>query len=227
LATLRSELKFYISDPYAVLLESRLKKVMICDPHAVGDSSYRISSLYFDSPGDSAFLDKINGLGEREKFRIRFYNNEEDYIRLEKKKKNGSQSMKTSVVVPKAFAKSLADCHPMDPPFGDGLIREFSEKIRYFGYRPAVFVHYLRKAYLFPAGNVRITFDSCLQAARFTGDLFSSQSPVIPLLSSGLSILEVKFDSFLPPFLSQLLVDIPKSACAISKYCLCRESVIF
>ena len=37
------------------------------------------------------------------------------------------------------------------------------------------------------------------------------------------AILEVKFDSFLPPFISELLYDIPKVNVAISKYCKCYQ----
>ena len=50
---------------------SRLRCVMRPDPHAGASGKYEVRSLYFDSPGDSALREKLDGISRREKFRMR------------------------------------------------------------------------------------------------------------------------------------------------------------
>lgn len=54
------------------------------------EGSYRITSLYFDTPSDTALRQKLEGVDRREKFRLRYYGEDLSFIRLEKKfKMNG------------------------------------------------------------------------------------------------------------------------------------------
>ena len=83
----RHELKFFInlSDYYA--LKNRIKHIASLDKNANSNGIYNIRSLYFDNFNDKALMEKINGYSKREKFRIRFYNDNFSFIRLEKKSK--------------------------------------------------------------------------------------------------------------------------------------------
>ncbi|WKK93938.1 VTC domain-containing protein [Clostridioides difficile] len=81
----RFEMKHKITEADVLALKSRLYPIMKKDENASKDGKYLIRSLYFDTPEDKALLDKLNGVAIREKFRIRFYNNDCSYIRLEKK----------------------------------------------------------------------------------------------------------------------------------------------
>lgn len=69
----RHEWKHEITYMDLLVLRSRLRMVMQQDAHAV-DGKYRIRSLYFDTAEDKALLEKINGVNIREKFRMRYYN---------------------------------------------------------------------------------------------------------------------------------------------------------
>ena len=82
----RHEWKHEINYSDKLVLLARLPAVMKRDSHAI-NGAYRVRSLYFDTPGDRALLEKIDGVNEREKFRIRFYNEDTSYIMLEKKSK--------------------------------------------------------------------------------------------------------------------------------------------
>ena len=73
-AVLRHELKYYLSRPGAALVKSRLRTLMRPDPHADGFSPYFIRSLYFDDMDYTAYRDKLSGVAERNKYRLRFYN---------------------------------------------------------------------------------------------------------------------------------------------------------
>ena len=61
-----------ISDYYSIL--SRLKQIIARDNNAGDGGEYRIRSLYFDNLYDKILLEKQLGINNRDKFRIRYYN---------------------------------------------------------------------------------------------------------------------------------------------------------
>lgn len=90
----RHELKYVI--PYAdyLAMRARLRKVMSKDPHIGEAGTHQIRSIYFDNSDDKALREKINGISKREKFRIRYYNDDFSFITLEKKMKIDSLCLK-------------------------------------------------------------------------------------------------------------------------------------
>ena len=88
----RSEIKHEISlaDKFSII--SNLRAVAQPDPHAGADGKYRIRSLYFDDWRDRALREKIDGVNEREKFRLRLYQSGD--VNLEKKVKRGGVGYK-------------------------------------------------------------------------------------------------------------------------------------
>ncbi len=222
MAVPRNELKFFVSTAYTSLLFSRLSAVMSMDRHTDSLGKYRIRSLYFEDPAFSCYFDKLNGLENREKYRIRFYNSDLSYIRLEKKEKRGKLCLKNYEVIRTDLAQMLLAPDPT--PRGSDLFDLFCRRIRFDAFKPLLFVDYERSAFLHPAGNVRITLDHNVCASKFVSSLTDDVSP-IPVLESGTSVLEVKYDDYFPPYLSRLLEDIPKQSASISKFCLCARAL--
>ena len=70
---LRHELKHQISPQEDLVLAGRLRRLFPHDAHAGADGSYRVTSLYFDTPYDAALREKLDGVDRREKFRLRYY----------------------------------------------------------------------------------------------------------------------------------------------------------
>ena len=71
---LRHELKYFIARPQYELLSRTLKGALKLDANAVRHGgSYHIRSLYFDTVFDDALYDKINGVKDRDKYRMRIY----------------------------------------------------------------------------------------------------------------------------------------------------------
>ena len=93
----RHEWKHEINASDLLILRQRLTAVAKPDPHAAG--SYQIRSLYFDTPADRALREKLDGVNRREKFRIRCYNGDTAFIRLEKKSKLNGLCAKESVCI--------------------------------------------------------------------------------------------------------------------------------
>lgn len=78
----RHELKYLINQGDALLLKQRLGVALKRDIHAQ-NGVYSIRSLYFDDYWDTAYNDKTGGFDDRKKFRIRLYDLDDSFIRLE------------------------------------------------------------------------------------------------------------------------------------------------
>ena len=59
---LRHEYKHQINLREDLVLSQRLRKLFSHDPHAGPDGCYRVTSLYFDTPYDSALREKLDGV---------------------------------------------------------------------------------------------------------------------------------------------------------------------
>ena len=90
-------------------LRARLSMVAKPDEHSVKGEGYRVKSLYFDNYNDKALMEKLDGVNNREKFRLRLYNNDRSFIRLEKKSKRDGICYKESVVISEEECRRLLD----------------------------------------------------------------------------------------------------------------------
>ena len=105
----RHELKYEIEYARYLELRSRLRTVMKSDPHAGEDGSYLIRSIYFDNYQDKALREKRNGVSRREKFRIRYYNDDLSLILLEKKVKDNSLCRKLDAEISEPECRQLLE----------------------------------------------------------------------------------------------------------------------
>ena len=219
----RHEYKYIISQSSAELLKRRLPCMMARDPHAGPAGQYIVRSLYFDDPNFSAFDEKMNGLRDREKFRLRCYNYDMSSVRLEKKEKRGDLTRKTGQLLTTSEVEALRNGQWGDISKTSGdLLGELRRKTA-CGFRPAVIVDYDRTAFVCNAGQIRITLDENVRTKPYEKNLWSANTAMIPVLDPGEVVLEVKFNDFLPGFLK--LEDIPKINLAISKYVLCANKI--
>ena len=215
----RHEIKYIIRRADAELLKYRLPALLRRDPHALANGSYFIRSLYFDDPDFSAYRDKLNGVKERTKYRLRFYNYDDSLLFLEKKIKNGDLTGKDSVAVDRAVGDMLLRGDD-SLRRAEGLLGEFG-RLRQGVYRPAVIVDYDRYAYTYPTGNVRVTIDENVRTSPYQTDLFDAWLLPVPVLEEDEAVLEVKYDGFLPAPVGAILEGVPKQRCAVSKYAKC------
>ena len=222
----RHEYKFLISREAAELLRLRLPHVMRRDEHAGPTGQYTIRSLYFDDVEHGAFYEKVSGVDNRTKYRIRCYNYSDGIFKLEKKEKKGHLTRKTAQTLSRADVEHLQQ-NPGTPcpDAAEGLAEELRLKCNERFARPMVLVDYDRTPFVCADGNTRITLDENLRTLPYGRDLFSPAYPAVPVLELGQVILEVKFDDFLPGYLSNCLADIPKIPMAISKFAMCMNLI--
>ena len=219
---LRHELKHSISKGEDQILASRLRKLFQHDKNADSHGSYRVSSLYFDTPTDKALRQKIDGVNCREKFRLRHYNGDLSFIRLEKKYKiNGLCGKRSAGITAEQVEKLLAGDIAFLLESGDPLLQELYSKMKGQLLAPKTIVTYDREAFLFEPGNVRITVDRNLRTGLNSRDFLNPNLHHAPV-SDGVAVLEVKYDEFLPEIV-KMAVQVNRRACAYSKYAVCRR----
>ena len=224
---LRHELKFFITDVQYHVLSSMLKNVLHPDPNGDENNQYHIRSLYFDTAFDDALNDKISGVSNRNKYRIRIYNFSDKMIRLECKSKFRDLISKRSVRITRDLAEQLISADPTGlENTASGLVSDVYREMRTKLLHPVVIVDYLREAYLHPVEDVRITFDRQLRTGLNSIDLFNPHVPTVPPFDHEEIILEVKYNHELPPYISQVLSYALRDGAvqsAISKYVHCRR----
>lgn len=215
----RHEIKHEINFSDMIAIRQRLRAVSIPDPHAV-EGKYQIRSLYFDNPKDKALREKTDGADRREKFRIRCYNGDLSYIRLEKKsKRNGLCAKRTAPLTVEQTRAILNGEPPRIGETGDPLLREFSVKMTVEGLRPKTIADYTREPYIFPAGNVRVTIDYNIRSGLTCTDFLNPSCVTVPVTHA--IILEIKWDEFLPDIIRDA-VSLNRRESAFSKYAACR-----
>lgn len=219
----RHELKFILSNWEAVAVKKRLEVLMRMDGHA-GKEGYFIRSLYFDDMWNSAWKEKLSGTYSRKKYRIRIYDYQDSVIRLERKIKKGQYIQKVGA----ALSKKELDLLLKGKFFflvdkEEEVLRDFYLECVKSRLKPAVVVDYERVPYVFPFGDVRITFDSHVRAGMFVSDLFDQSLPVFEVLEPDTLIMEVKFTEYLPEMIRDILPLADSAYVAASKYVLCLE----
>lgn len=221
--TLRHEFKHQISPGEDLVLSQRLRKLFPHDKYAGPGGSYRITSLYFDTPYDSAYKEKLDGVDNREKFRLRYYGTDTSFIRLEKKfKRKGLCGKRSASLIQDQAEKILRGDYEFLLKSADPLLIELYSKIRGKGLRPKTIVCYDREAFVYAPGNVRITLDRNLYTGLGSIDFLNTEIKGIKAMDSS-RVLEVKYDEFLPE-LVRMAVQVPgRQAGACSKYALCRR----
>ena len=216
----RFERKYFLDMETTELLKRRLSYALKPDNAGIA-GKYHISSLYFDDCYNTSFFEKQDGVLSRDKFRARFYNNSFDQIKLECKHKHGDMVCKDVATL------SLEQYQMMCKGEYEFMKQEEASVFQKFyiahilrRMRPVVMVEYERQAYIYPAGNVRITFDTMVAAG------LPTIKNTIPAIEGEYTILEVKYDRFIPSFITELLSGFQMtSQLPISKFIITKSAL--
>lgn len=144
----RKEVKFLAPLSDFANVENQLHKLKFIEQY----KPRLVHSIYFDTQLDDFLADSIDGLSERQKIRIRYYNQGED-IRLEKKIKS-DQFGKKEIIPLDISDEKLLEVGAMEK-----IVLNHTHLVT----RMTARVCYWRKYYYSNEGNVRITLDSALQ----------------------------------------------------------------
>lgn len=205
-------------------IRSRLLHIAKRDRNAKDTGTYFIRSLYFDNYQDKVLREKIDGINEREKFRIRYYNGDPSIIHLEKKSKINGLCNKQSTRILKEQTERLLLGFPEALLENDNaLMTELYIKMKSQMLRPRVIVDYTREPFIYQPGNVRITFDRDIRTGLYGTDFFVRACPTLQAKADETVLMEVKYDEFLPEIIHMCIQENERKGAAFSKYAVCRR----
>ncbi|MCF0228784.1 MAG: polyphosphate polymerase domain-containing protein [Parasporobacterium sp.] len=221
----RHEQKYMVSPAEYMSIRQRIRTLMKPDEHAGTDGRYTIRSIYFDNAEDKALREKTDGIQKREKYRIRYYNDDFSVISLEKKMKVNNLCMKFSTRLTETECRGILEGRTeWMLSHSDELVRELYYRMKSQQLRPKVLVSYTREPYVYAPGNVRVTFDSDVRTTVFHQRFLEDDVKDISAADTPEDmILEVKWDEFLPGIIEELLHIDGIRQQAFSKYGACRK----
>ncbi|MBQ9951930.1 MAG: polyphosphate polymerase domain-containing protein [Clostridia bacterium] len=218
----RNEVKHVINAGDKAAICASMRAVAKPDPHAGPDGCYKVRSLYFDTPSDSALREKLDGVNEREKFRIRYYNDDPSVIHLEKKVKKNGLGHKVSADLTAEEAQRIVDGDlGWMPASGRALVVELYSKMKSQCLHPKTIVDYVRTPFVCGPGNVRVTIDENIRTGLRCTDFLNPSCITIPA-GEPVMVLEVKWDEYLPAVIQHAVQLKNRRASAFSKYRISR-----
>ncbi|MCR5790922.1 MAG: polyphosphate polymerase domain-containing protein [Lachnospiraceae bacterium] len=220
---MRHEEKYICSERQLFIIESRLKAIMPADSHQTGND-YRIRSLYYDTASDRLYRESLSGADRRSKYRLRFYDLNTGFFRLERKDSIGNLKQKYSANIDIETALSFLDndlFHETD----DGLLRELYVLQQTEGLHPVMIVDYRRTAFTYPEGNIRITLDRDIACTFRTEEFLDKKALLYPVMPRDRHILEIKYDSILPGYIKAMIDTGNLERVSFSKYAYARSVI--
>lgn len=232
----RNELKFLCTEQDLYLIENKIRHVCRLDANAGAGGTYSVKSLYFDTHDDRCYYENLAGVDDRKKYRIRIYNDDTDIIKLECKYSLHGRKTKESCNITRQQCEILTKRGGLQPfsvyrndmeKGGGGkqqLLSRFLLERNLYLLTPKIIVDYRRTPYVYPAGNVRITFDRAIRSSLPAEGFPAGNTALRSILPENVHILEVKYDDLIPAAILELAAaGRPLRRTSFSKYALCRE----
>lgn len=223
----RNEWKYCCSESSLTILEERLAAIMDRDENGGDDGRYEIHSLYFDDLQDMCARENDAGISERFKYRIRYYEDDISFLKLERKEKLNGRCHKESWSISLAEYEKLVngDANELYWETENPVLKRFCIHCMARGFSPKSIVDYERCAFVEKISNVRITIDKNISVSDEIGEFLSGDYLRIPLLEKHRHVLEVKFDSILPGYIRHIITNREFIHTAFSKYYLGRQQL--
>ena len=224
----RFELKYYLTFQAAKRFELAIAEYLDVDEYGDTEGKYAITSLYYDSPNNDFYWQKMEGIKFRRKLRIRHYESQQPLaddskVFLEIKQRLDRVTQKRRMALPYADAVNLASAKIDDIRFtklDKHLAQEILTMSLQYNLEPRSIVSYFRKAYVgsdYDLG-LRVTFDTNLRY-RISGLDLKSKIVGKSLFPADMVVMEIKANDRVPYWLSALVAEHNISLIRISKYC--------
>ncbi|UJF15415.1 polyphosphate polymerase domain-containing protein [Jeotgalibaca sp. MA1X17-3] len=222
LSVSRVELKHHINYFQYISLSQRLSNVLVEDKHN-GDRGYTVRSLYFDDYGDSDFYQKLAGLENRKKIRLRVYSPTDSKAKLEIKRKYGDSQEKKTVLIDKSDAEELIQQnYEVLRKYDSETASSIYHIMKLNKLRPVVLIEYRRKAFTHPMNNIRITLDNDIRSSETNFGLFKEDTVLVPTDDYDTNILEIKYNNFIFKYITDLFASYDLERQSYSKYMVSR-----
>ncbi len=214
----RNEWKYIIDGNSELSLKNKLQGLLKIDDHSNSSGIYVIHNIYFDDYKNTCAAKTEAGDYERFKWRIRYYENDINSLRLELKEKLYGRCHKESYPLSYIEYKAIMN---MDTSM---LWDTESDLLKLFlidlncGFRPKVIIEYEREAYVDTTLNNRVTFDKNISCSYEFDKFLEGNYIKFPIQKKGICVLEVKFDDIFPGYLKRAINKECTNQTAFSKY---------
>lgn len=223
----RNEWKYCCSESTLVIVKKRLREVLDSDKNSGQDGKYIIHSLYFDDIRNMCAKENEAGISERFKYRIRYYGNNTDYLKLERKEKYNGRCYKDSCILTMSEYEKIisGDAGELYWETDKPALKLFCTYCMAKGFSPKAIIDYERCAFVEETSNVRITIDRNISVSRESEKFLTGNYLQIPIQEKQQHILEVKFDNILPSYIRHLVTNREIVQTSFSKYYLGRQQL--
>ena len=220
LKVFRHEYKYTISYEEMLRLREKLNDLLQIDRNYNG---YMVRSLYFDSINDIDYYEKLDGLINRKKIRLRIYESNAKKIKLELKSKYDYHQQKESLIINREEAEELIkENYGVLLNHEEEIAKKMYTILTTNCYKPKVIIEYQRIAYT-TNNNTRITFDYDIKRSNQVEDLFKEEINYLNITPPQNIVLEIKFNRFLEPYISNILGKYIARKESVSKYVMGRN----
>ena len=216
----RKEIKYIVPLGKALAIREQLDRLLQRDEHCA-DGPYLVRSLYFDSANQIDFAEKLAGVINRKKVRMRIYDKDASLCKLEIKQKTDDRQQKLSLIISVSDAAEIShgNIKVLKKYFDTSATSLKAYGIMAQGlYRPVAQIAYDRLAYKYSMYDTRITLDMNVRSSESNLDIFSPDVRYVPIMRED-AVLEVKYSGKLMGFLSALLAQFHLTQGTFSKYC--------
>lgn len=220
LKVFRHEYKYSISYEEMLNLRTKLNELLQIDRNYNG---YMVRSLYFDSINDVDYYEKLDGLINRKKIRLRIYESNANRVKLELKSKYDYHQQKESLIITKEEAEELIkENYSILLNHEEEIAKKIYTIMTTNCYKPKVIIEYLRIAYT-TRNDTRITFDFNIKRSNDVKTFFDENINYLNITPPQNIVLEIKFNRFLEPYISNVLGKYIANKESISKYVMGRN----
>ncbi len=230
---MRSEIKYLVPDTLLQELRNAIAPLVQIDKYCTNyiNTGYTVRSIYLDTPRFLYYKEKIDGLKNRKKLRIRAYNLQEPNgpVFLEIKRKVGSRIAKSratttfenlNAIFNLGQTAELGSLIKADQ-IGISTANSFLFHVYNSNLQCANLVVYEREAFEGKINpTLRITFDKHLRSRLVPdlSDLYSERN--MTTILPAYFILEIKYNHVFPSWLTPILSRFKLQKQALSKYCM-------
>ena len=226
----RFEFKYIIKKNVSEAIQNEVKNFTKIDSYASSKGKYLVRSLYFDNNLFTNFHEKVDGIKKRYKFRIRTYEDHDDFntpLFLEMKGRNDLRTYKVRTKINKNDLNLFYKQKNLPYLNHKYLNNKLIEQYIFDSYKkkiiPKVLVDYNRVPLINKNGlYFRLSFDSNIKACA-SNNIFNSTNSWKACIP-GNDILEVKFDFTIPPWFHRIIQSYQLKRISVSKFVLGIEA---
>lgn len=232
----RYERKYLVTERTAAAIRQFVACYLVHDEHMAGNESngYRVCSLYLDSPHLGLYNQSMQGIKNRYKLRIRFYDeSERGPAFLEIKKRTTDTVHKLRAAAPKGVAARLLGGGQIEHAEllsnGDSshrALEEFSRCCERLSAVGVAFVDYRREAFVSQsAESVRVTFDRHIVGRRYhAGCGLETPAECSRPVTHGV-LVELKYNGRAPRWMHDLVTTFSLQRISFAKYVRCVDAL--